>query len=57
MFSCLPCISVTVGCSSLSPEADRVLNLDVIQGEGEAVSHKGLESGRPIANKCVFGRG
>lgn len=50
---CWPCIPVTVGCSSLSPGAERVLNLDVTQGEGEATSHKGLVSGRPIVNKCV----
>lgn len=53
LFGCRwPCTSVTVGCSSLSPGAERVLNLDVTQGEGEAVSHKGLVSGRPIVNKC-----
>lgn len=50
---CWPCIPLTVGCSSLSPSVERVLNLDVTQGEGEAVSHKGLVSGRPIVNKCV----
>lgn len=44
---------------SLSPSAEGELNLDVTQGEGEAVSHKGLVSGRPIVNKrvCFFGRG
>lgn len=47
---CWPGIPLTVGCSSLSPS---VLNLDVTQGEGGAVSHKGLVSGRPIGNKCV----
>ena len=55
----MPCTSVTVGCSSLSPGAERVLNLDVTQGEGEAASHKGLVSGRPIVNKggCFSGGG
>ena len=60
LFGCRwPCTSVTVGCSSLSPGAERVLNLDVTQGEGEAASHKGLVSGRPIVNKggCFSGGG
>lgn len=45
-WGCWPCLSgcATVGCSSLS-DAERVLNLDVIQGKGQALSHKGLLSG------------
>lgn len=52
LFWCWPCLSVTVGCCSLSPD-ERVLNLDVTQGEGEVGSHKGLVSRRPIVNKRV----
>lgn len=45
--------SVTVGCSSLSPGSERVLNLDVTQGDGEAMTHKEPVSGRPVVNKCI----
>lgn len=51
---CWPCISgpATVGCSSLSG-AERVLNLDVIQGEGRE-SQRIEASGRPFVNKGMI---
>lgn len=50
-----PCVLVTVGCSSLSPGSERVLNLDVTQGDGDgdAMTHKEPVSGRPFVNKCI----
>lgn len=54
---CWPCIPVTVGCSSLSPSVERVLNLDVTQGEGEAVSQRIGERKANCKQVCLFSEG